>query len=148
MRFTVRQGMIVGSILLFALVCLPTFKRKYRTNSGHSLSHDSWWWTIRWPQLSIKYFTTPRISAKLRGQSSKEDLLMHSDFEDPEGTLVKLLKDNPDLAPEITDGLKRAKSDLSELTDGLLANVDFGDPLKAKQFFADFIKWLHEEDNE
>ena len=70
---------------------------------------------------------------------------MPSDFEDPEAALARLLKDNPDLAPQILDGLKRAEADLSELTDLLSAATDFGDPAKAKRLLTVFLTEVKQE---
>jgi hypothetical protein len=87
-----------------------------------------------------KYFTKQSEPATMPGQIlSKEDMFMPSDFEDPEAALAQLLKDNPKLAPQIAAGLKCAESDVLQLTDNLLSNVDFDDPAKAKQLLANLL---------
>jgi hypothetical protein len=79
------------------------------------------------------------------GQSpSKEGVIMSSEFEDPEAALAQLLKDNPDLAPQIVQGLKSTEADTREVVDAVLAHVDH-DPGKAEQFFANFVNWVHEK---
>lgn len=75
-----------------------------------------------------------------------EGVSMPSDLEDPRAAaLAKLVEDNPDFSPrEIAAILHGTEEGVGEMTDYLLANVDFGHPEKAEQFFADFVRWIRE----
>jgi hypothetical protein len=84
------------------------------------------------------------------------DRLNRGDFDDAAAEevnaaiLAQLLKDNPDVPTEVVMAIHKAGNTaesqviLGELTDGLLANIDFSNPEASKQFFATFLKWLRD----